>query len=159
MKKNFFTIAILAVIFAAASCNNDSGNNTPQLTADQEQAANTDLAEHMDRDATVKALPETTVEVDQKIHDFGKVKEGEKVKHTFVLKNTGDQPFMISNVLSPCGCTVPSYSKKPIPPGALASVEIEFNTANKPGPNEKYLDVVSNAKQQIKLGFKAEVVK
>lgn len=36
--------------------------------------------------------------VDQTEHDFGEVKEGDAIEHTFRLLNKGDQPLMIEKV-------------------------------------------------------------
>ena len=62
-------------------------------------------------------LPKTTIEFEETKHNFGTIKEGEKVKHIYKFKNTGDNPLIISNAVASCGCTVPSYPKEPIPPG------------------------------------------
>ena len=38
-------------------------------------------------------------------HDFGDIKQGEKVTHVFVLTNSGGDLLTISNVNASCGCT------------------------------------------------------
>ena len=44
--------------------------------------------------------------------DFGIIKEANgKVSHTFVIKNTGDAPLVITRVATPCACTTPEYSQ------------------------------------------------
>ena len=40
--------------------------------------------------------PTTTMVFEQSDFDFGSVKEGEKVKHTYKFKNTGKEPLIIS---------------------------------------------------------------
>ncbi|HAZ26265.1 MAG TPA: hypothetical protein DCY95_18235, partial [Algoriphagus sp.] len=62
----------------------------------------------------------------EKSVDFGDITQGDKVSHTFELTNTGTTPLIISNVAATCGCTVPSWPKDPIAPGAKAKIEVSF---------------------------------
>ena len=40
--------------------------------------------------------------------DFGIIKEANgKVSHTFIVKNIGDAPLVITRVATPCACTTP----------------------------------------------------
>lgn len=49
----------------------------------------------------------TTLQVDKRFHDFGKIKEdGGKVRAVFTFKNTGSSELIIQNVESSCGCTI-----------------------------------------------------
>lgn len=80
-------------------------------------------------------------------HNFGNIKEdGGIVEHTFNFKNAGDQPLIINQVRSSCGCTVPDWSKEPIPPGESGSIKVSFNPKNRPGAFRKSITVQSNAK-------------
>ena len=36
--------------------------------------------------------------VDERVHDLGKVQEGQVIEHTFRVLNKGDQPLLISRV-------------------------------------------------------------
>jgi hypothetical protein len=78
-------------------------------------------------------------------HDFGKVKEGEKVACLFSFSNTGEGSLVIESVSASCGCTVPKYDKKPVPPGKNGMVEVVFNTAGRNGIQTKTVTVRSNA--------------
>ncbi len=103
-------------------------------------------------------LPPTEIEFEDKYHDFGNVKEGEKVSHTFRFTNVGENPLVISEAIPTCGCTIPSFSKHPILPGEQGEVEIEFNSSNRKGNNNRSIMIVSNAKEQrIPLSFSAYV--
>ncbi|MGV3538565.1 MAG: DUF1573 domain-containing protein [Rufibacter sp.] len=79
--------------------------------------------------------------------DFGKIKQGEVVEHTFRFTNNGSQPLIISNVRTTCGCTATDYPKAPVPPGETASITAKFNSAGKRGPQNKVITVDSNAVQ------------
>ena len=52
------------------------------------------------------------MEFEELIHDFGEVKEGEIVKHTFKFVNSGRIPLIINDAHSTCGCTIPDWPKK-----------------------------------------------
>jgi len=93
--------------------------------------------------------------------DYGTItKKGDSGIRTFEFTNTGDAPLIISNVLSTCGCTVPSYSTEPIMPGKSGKIEIKYNLT--PGPIRKTITVESNAVNydsgRIPLKIKGEVI-
>ncbi|GJM32645.1 MAG: hypothetical protein DHS20C18_16460 [Saprospiraceae bacterium] len=77
-------------------------------------------------------------------YDFGEVKEGDVVKHTFQFTNTGKVPLLISNARSTCGCTVPEWPKEPIAPGAKGEINVEFNTKNKKNQQSKPVTITAN---------------
>lgn len=79
--------------------------------------------------------------------DFGIIKEANgKVSHTFVIKNTGDAPLVITRVATPCACTTPEYSQEPIAPGREGKITVSFNPAGRPGPFFKNVAVYSNGR-------------
>ncbi|WP_116124271.1 DUF1573 domain-containing protein [Lewinella sp. IMCC34183] len=75
---------------------------------------------------------------------FGEVPEGTLVTHEFTFTNTGSVPLMITDARSTCGCTVPSYPERPIPPGGTGTVRVEFNTAHKYGRQRKPVTLTAN---------------
>ena len=91
-------------------------------------------------------------------HDFGTVVEGKKVSYTYKVKNTGEAPLIIQNAAPSCGCTVPTYSKDPIPVGGSGFVKAEFDSNGKPGINNKTITVTANTWPKTStLRFKAMV--
>jgi len=70
---------------------------------------------------------------DEIFFDFGTVTEGDIVKHTFKLKNTGAGSATISKVESSCGCTTTSGALKTYAPGESGSVDIAVDTKGKKG--------------------------
>ena len=56
-------------------------------------------------------------------HDFGIIKQGERVSHTFIFTNNGNSDLILNNVSASCGCTVPEYDKNPIAPGKDGKIE------------------------------------
>ncbi|WP_026954598.1 DUF1573 domain-containing protein [Algoriphagus vanfongensis] len=85
----------------------------------------------------------------EKSVDFGDIKQGDKVSHTFELTNSGSTPLIISNVAATCGCTVPSWPKEPIAPGKSAEIKVSFNSAGKMGKQNSVVRIYSNASEPI----------
>jgi hypothetical protein len=92
-------------------------------------------------------------------HDFGKVAEGEEVAYTFMFENKGQGYLIINSAITSCGCTVPKYDTKPIPPGGKGNLEVVFDTSGRNGIQTKIITVNSNAsKPVILLKITAEVI-
>ena len=60
--------------------------------------------------------------------DYGTIKQGADGVRVFEFKNTGKAPLVISGASSSCGCTVPSWPKEPIAPGASGKIEVKYDT-------------------------------
>jgi hypothetical protein len=92
-------------------------------------------------------------------HNFGKVSEGEKISYVFTFENKGTSDIVISSATASCGCTVPKYDKKPVPPGSTGNLEVVFDTSGRSGMQTKTVTVKSNAKTPVVLvKITAEVV-
>lgn len=81
---------------------------------------------------------------EEKVYNFGNIKQGEIVSHSFVFKNTGNADLVITNTKTTCGCTVPDYPKSPIKVGEKAKIEVKFDSAGKSGLVEKEITIVAN---------------
>lgn len=91
-------------------------------------------------------------------HDFGTITEGQKVTYTYKVTNNGEAPLIIQSAQPSCGCTVPTFSKDPIPVGGTGFVTAEFDSSGKPGINNKTITVTSNTWPKVTtLRFKAMV--
>ncbi len=88
--------------------------------------------------------PKTNMTFDSPSFDFGTVKEGEKVEHTFKFKNTGKEPLVISNAKGGCGCTVPQWPREPIAPGAASEIKVVFNSQGKAGKRNQAVTITAN---------------
>jgi hypothetical protein len=93
--------------------------------------------------------------------DYGTVsKDSDSGMRTFEFKNTGNQPLIITNVQSTCGCTVPSKPTEPIMPGKMGKIDVKYNM--NPGPIRKTITVESNAINyeggKVPLKIKGEVI-
>ncbi|MES2589664.1 MAG: DUF1573 domain-containing protein [Bacteroidota bacterium] len=84
------------------------------------------------------------VEFEKEVHDYGNIKYGANGTCTFEFKNTGNAPLIISKATGSCGCTVPSWPKEPIAPGAKGEITVKYDT-KRPGPITKSVTITSNA--------------
>ena len=101
-------------------------------------------------------LPVLTFETTE--HDFGTISEGQKVSYTYKFKNTGEAPLIIQEAKPSCGCTVPEWTRTPIPVGGEGFVKAEFDSNGKPNVQNKTITVVANTwPKQTPLKFKAMV--
>jgi len=84
------------------------------------------------------------IDFTKEVHDYGTIENGANGQCTFEFKNTGNAPLIISNAKGSCGCTVPSWPKEPIAPGATGSISVKYDT-KRPGAINKNVTITSNA--------------
>jgi Protein of unknown function (DUF1573). len=102
--------------------------------------------------------PLPTLQYETMDHDFGTINEGQKVSYTYKIKNTGQAPLIIQSAQPSCGCTVPDWSREPIPVGGTGFVKAEFDSNGKPGVNNKTITVTANTWPKVStIRFKAMV--
>lgn len=106
------------------------------------------------------AQKKAVISADETSHDFGQIKEADgKVSSTFVVKNTGDAPLVITRVIASCGCTTPEWTKEPIAPGQSGNIKITYDPKGRPGPFAKTISVYSNGKTgSFILTIRGEVI-
>lgn len=92
------------------------------------------------------------------VHDFGTVPEGPDASFIFTFKNNGKEPIIIQKAQPSCGCTVPSFSSEPVPPGASGKIDVSYHTKGRPNAFTKSITVVSNAGTKV-LTIKGTVEK
>jgi hypothetical protein len=76
-------------------------------------------------------------------YDFGEITYNDAVDCNFKFTNTGKTALIIQNVKSSCGCSVPEWVKKPIPPGKKSEIKINYDTSY-PGVFNKTITVFYN---------------
>ena len=132
MKKLLF---LAALAFATAGYCQTS--LTPQVTA------NADLADPV---------------FETQNFDFGKIKVGIPATHEFKFVNKSKVTMIITDVKASCGCTTPSWTKDPIPPGGQGYVTATYNAAGI-GAFNKSVTVTANVpNNMIILSIKGEVM-
>jgi len=84
---------------------------------------------------------------DKETIDYGKIDKKANGVRTFTFTNIGDQPLIIKDIKSTCGCTVPEKPKKPILPNEKGIIKVSYNT-NIIGGFSKSITILSNVKNE-----------
>jgi hypothetical protein len=84
------------------------------------------------------------IEFKEETINYGEVEKGKDDGiRIFEFTNTGDEPLLIKNAKSSCGCTVPEWPKERIAPGAKGQIKVQYNM--NPGPISKTITIETNA--------------
>jgi hypothetical protein len=93
--------------------------------------------------------------------DFGKVIQGEKPTHIFIVKNEGEGDLIIESLKESCACIEVSISTTRIQPGGSAELKASYDTTDYVGKDEKHIHIYSNDPQipdkRINLYVETEV--
>lgn len=84
------------------------------------------------------------IEFKKDVHDYGNIKNGANGTYSFEFTNTGNAPLIISNAVGSCGCTIPTWPKEPIAPGAKESIVVKYDT-KRAGEINRTVTITSNA--------------
>lgn len=144
-------VLIFGLLVLLTACNNKNQTST-EITSDIINNPVSAQGKSNDNDLPI-------IHFQKEVHDFGIIIQGEKVSHRFKFKNIGKNNLVIKNATASCGCTVPSFSQKPIAPGEEGEIEIVFNSANRSGRQTKTITVWSNTQpNQTKLAIECEII-
>ena len=92
-------------------------------------------------------------------HDFGELALFTPAFCEFKFYNKGRAPLILSDITATCGCTVPSWPKKPIIPGDSGIIVLYF-LPDETGTIDKNVTVFSNAtKIPVTLELNGTVIK
>lgn len=93
-------------------------------------------------------------------HDFGEIQFNGNGSYEFVFVNTGNEPLILTQPKSSCGCTVPEWPKQPILPGQSNVIKVTYKNTNRAGSFNKYVTIFSNAliNKEVKLHIKGTVL-
>ena len=94
-------------------------------------------------------------------HNFGKINQGDKVTHVFIITNNGGDLLIIEHVQASCGCTAATPEKNELAPGESTNLEVVFNSAGRNGAQKKNITIKSNDPENplVKLVITATVIK
>jgi hypothetical protein len=93
------------------------------------------------------------VKFDKTIHNFGDIliSDGAQ-KCSFKVTNISNKPIVIHNVITSCGCTNPTWTKRPILPKKTGTIDISFLNDQGPYPFDKSITVyISDVNKPIML--------
>ncbi|MBL4677635.1 MAG: DUF1573 domain-containing protein [Mucilaginibacter sp.] len=131
MNKLFLCVAAAGLLFSACNQQGKSNESTTAVVADSASTA-------------VDATNAPVIKLENDTHDFGKIKEGEKVTYAFKFVNSGKSPLIIKDAVATCGCTTPEWPKAPVQPGASGEIKVTFDSAHKGGLQDKQITVTAN---------------
>lgn len=168
MKVNFLKSMFVLVLVAAAlsACKDKDAEKKiaalearlNELEGKKPAAAQATVTPAAQAPETKPEGPIPTFEFQTTEHDFGTINEGDVVEYSYAFKNTGAAPLIIQNAQGSCGCTVPDWSKEPIPVGGTGFVKAKFDSSGKPNIQNKTVTVTANTwPKQTVLRFKAMV--
>jgi hypothetical protein len=146
MNKLFLVCAFISLM---VSCQK---NETEAVSSKTDGKAISTEATNIDTNAAV-------IKFEESIYDFGKVTDGDTVKHIFKFTNVGKKYLKIANAAASCGCTIPSWPKDSIKPGDSGEINVVFNSKNRVGAVDKTVTVTANTQPnetQVKLIGKVE---
>ncbi len=137
MKKVVLSVT-LVTCFGLFSCeksakNQENNNSQPNTTTTSTQST-----------GNSQEQPKASIKFAVMEYDFGEINEGEKVKYAFKFTNDGKNPLVIQDAKPSCGCTVPTYSKDPVPPGGSGEIIAEFDSNGRPGEVNKTITITAN---------------
>jgi len=90
-------------------------------------------------------------------YDYGTMEQLADGNCEFTFTNDGQEPLILSNVRSSCGCTTPKWPRQPILPGDSEVIKVKYDT-KKVGTFKKYIYVTSNAtSERVTLTIKGKV--
>ena len=147
LKKSVAMLAIASLIFTV-SCKENAA-----LKIDENKAKEAEIA-HAEA-GQVPVIKFETME-----HDFGTIKQGDKVEYVYKFTNEGAAPLVLSQVKPSCGCTTPDWTKTPVAPGESGEIKVVFDSHGKSGKQNKTVNVHSNTEAGTDvLKFTAEIEK
>jgi hypothetical protein len=123
MKKLILALMAAGILFSCKQPANDASTQT----ADNNSSSNA-----------------AQMKFEKPLHDFGKIRAGEKVNYDFKFTNTGKSPLIITDAVATCGCTKPVWPHTPIKPGESGNVHVTFDSATKKGLQDKMITITAN---------------
>lgn len=82
--------------------------------------------------------------------NFGTFPESKIQTYVFKFKNTGNAPLIVNQAVASCGCTVATYTKKPVAPGETGEIKVSYNGRGKfEGHFKKSITVRTNGLPEL----------
>jgi len=130
-------VVVLIFSFVAVSCG--GGDSKDELPAEMVTNPGVDGKGTQSKTAKINFVKDE--------HDFGVIRDGEKVFWNFRFTNEGNAPLVINRVKADCGCTVPEHPRTPIDPGQEERIKVTFDSKGRLGRQVKRITVISNSER------------
>ncbi|MFZ4678956.1 MAG: DUF1573 domain-containing protein [Flavobacterium sp.] len=153
IKKFSLLVAVgLSVMTIGCKKANDSENNSATDTISvSKPSANVNDSNTPTVNAASVDGKYPTITFENEEHDFGSIKQGDKVVYDFKFENTGEADLTITSARGSCGCTVPEYPKTPIKVGKTGNIKVSFDSTGKHGETSKTVTLLCNTKEGNKI--------
>lgn len=143
--RRIVTLLLLVSAFYACKQNEEKKDNGLEEVRLDNKTSNADIVRMpISADKPLDTLNIPKIALDESTFVFGEVTEGAMIKHGFTFKNAGNQPLLISDVRTTCGCTVPEWNRSPIAPGASDKINVTFDTNGKQDAQVKKITIIAN---------------
>ncbi len=139
-------IASIALVILLGACKKGAEVSSSEvMNADKVEQAKEKREKELAKEEAEKKIEanKTTIAFDKEIHDFGNIPYEDQVETVFKIKNTGENPLVISNAQASCGCTIPEKPSGPILPGEEGDLKVAFKP-NKEGTISKRITLTAN---------------
>ena len=141
-------IFILFLCLFCIACQQETGNKNGSEKRIEEIKTSGSIADII-RNPVSANKPLDTINIAkmtfaETVYDFGKIKEGKTVEHTFKFINDGKTTLLINDVRSTCGCTIPSWPREPIEPGDSGKIKVVFKSEGKKDQQRKPVTITAN---------------
>lgn len=100
---------------------------------------------------------QTTVKVEKESLLLETIPLGKSKDTLFTLVNTGDQPLVIIDVTTTCGCAQTLFDKHPVQPGESLHIKVGVTPENK-GLFDETITVKCNTNQLIKFNIRGNTI-
>lgn len=107
------------------------------------------------KENSVKHIKTTAEAINNKI-DFGNIPKGTVKTNTFEIINTGNNPLVITDINTTCGCTTATYDKKPAKPGDTLRVKVTV-TPKDTGFFDETVTIRCNTNRPVKVKIRGNV--
>jgi hypothetical protein len=149
MRMRAINCCLLFLMFAVLTACQDqqpAGDSEKSLEEIKQEGpiSNADMIRNPVSAEEIDTVNVAKINFEEVTYDFGTIPEGKVIEHTFKFTNTGKAPLIISNARSTCGCTIPKWPKKPIPPGEEGEIRVRFDSKGKKNAQNKPVTITAN---------------
>lgn len=89
------------------------------------------------------------MEIEPEEHDFGPVRQDQKLTFDFVVRNTGTEDLTLLRIATSCGCAAALPAERIVPPGGSTTLQVTLETRKYKGAVERSVSVASNDRKRV----------